>query len=239
MPDFTREPRTCHSTCCVHVPISNGVSWEMQSSVKRVYGIPGQLCVQHVCCYSVLQQLKGLRSLLLTAISKVGHNCPTVKNWPVRDSCRFVLACKHLLQLIGLLPSFCISFLSDMFLQGFHVSQLCNGFGWLGINCLVYCSHLKHNEMHDGQVFSTDASLLAFQAPAVVHLEPSELSTGSTFSLSAGGAIPGSSVKVNNALGQSLVKALVGGQKVPLTVVQRLWRLKDGQGDATQAVQKT
>ena len=90
--------------------------------------------------------------------------------------------------------------------------------------------------MHSGQNFSTDTSLLAFQAPAVVHLVPSELSTGTTFSLSAGGTIPDSSVKVSNALGQSLVKALVGGQKVPLTVVQRLWRLKEGQGDATQAV---
>lgn len=66
-------------------------------------------------------------------------------------------------------------------------------------------------------------------------LEPKELSPDITFSLSAGGMIPASSVKVTNALGQSLVKALVGGQKVPLTVVQRLWRLKDGQGDTTQA----
>lgn len=92
--------------------------------------------------------------------------------------------------------------------------------------------------MHGAQVFSTDASLLVFQAPAVVNLEPPELGTGISFSLSAGGTIPDSIVKVNNALGQSLVKALVGGQKVPLTVVQRLWRLKDGQGDATQAVVK-
>lgn len=66
-------------------------------------------------------------------------------------------------------------------------------------------------------------------------LEPQELSQDITFSLSAGGTIPASSVKVANALGQSLVKALMGGQKVPLTVVQRLWRLKDGQGDTTQA----
>lgn len=90
--------------------------------------------------------------------------------------------------------------------------------------------------MYPRHAFSTDASLIAFQAPAVVHLEPSELSTGITFPLSAGGTIPGSRVKVSNALGQSLVKALVGGQKVPLTVVQRLWRLKDGQGDATRAI---
>lgn len=67
-------------------------------------------------------------------------------------------------------------------------------------------------------------------------LEPKELSPDMTFSLSAGGTIPASSVKVTNALGQSLVKALVGGQKVPLTVVQRLWRLKDGQGDTRQAL---
>ena len=85
-------------------------------------------------------------------------------------------------------------------------------------------------------VKSSDASLLAFQAPAVVHLEPAELSTSSTFSLAAGGTIPESSVKVSNALGQSLVKALVGGQKVQLTVVQRLWRLKGGQGDAMQTM---
>ena len=62
-------------------------------------------------------------------------------------------------------------------------------------------------------------------------LEPKELSAGSTFSLSAGGTLPDSSVTVTNGLGQCLVKALVGGQKAPLTVVQRLWRLKDGQGD--------
>lgn len=67
-------------------------------------------------------------------------------------------------------------------------------------------------------------------------LEPKELSPDTPFSLSAGGIIPASSVKVTNALGQSLVKALVGGQKVPLTVVQRLWRLKDGQGDTRQAL---
>lgn len=90
--------------------------------------------------------------------------------------------------------------------------------------------------MQCDHLFSIEASLLALQAPAVVHLEPSELSTGPNFSLSAGGTIPGSSVKVSNTLGQSLVKTLVGGQKAPLTVVQRLWRLKDGQGDATQAI---
>lgn len=31
------------------------------------------------------------------------------------------------------------------------------------------------------------------------------------------------------------MKALLGGQKVPLTLVQRLWRLKDGQGELHSA----
>ncbi|KAL3158051.1 hypothetical protein ABBQ32_011660 [Trebouxia sp. C0010 RCD-2024] len=67
------------------------------------------------------------------------------------------------------------------------------------------------------------------KAPAEVLLEPKELSAGTTFSLSAGAAIPETSARVTNGLGQPLVKALLGGQKIPLTLVQRLWRLKDGQ----------
>ena len=69
------------------------------------------------------------------------------------------------------------------------------------------------------------------QAPAEVVLEPKELSAGSTFPLSAGGAIPETTARVTNGLGQFLVKALLGGQRAPLTLVQRLWRLKDGQGE--------
>ena len=69
------------------------------------------------------------------------------------------------------------------------------------------------------------------QAPAEVVLEPKELSAGTTCSLSAGGAIPETTARVTNGLGQFLVKALLGGQRAPLTLIQRLWRLKDGQGE--------
>lgn len=80
-------------------------------------------------------------------------------------------------------------------------------------------------------MYTSDASLVPCQAPAEVLLEPKELSAGTTFSLSAGAAIPETSARVTNGLGQPLVKALLGGQKIPLTLVQRLWRLKDGQGE--------
>ena len=68
------------------------------------------------------------------------------------------------------------------------------------------------------------------QAPAEVVIEPIELAPGSTFRMPAGGTIPESNVTIANGSGQTLTKALLGGQKTPLIVVQRLWRLKDGQG---------
>ena len=72
--------------------------------------------------------------------------------------------------------------------------------------------------------------MLSLQAPAELLLEPNKLGPGSTFSLPAGGVIPETSVNITNGLGQALIKATIGGQKTPLSVVQRLWRLKDGQG---------
>lgn len=81
------------------------------------------------------------------------------------------------------------------------------------------------------KVYTSDASLVSCQAPSEVLLEPKELSAGTTFSLSAGAAIPETSARVTNGLGQPLVKALLGGQKIPLMLVQRLWRVKDNQGE--------
>ena len=62
-------------------------------------------------------------------------------------------------------------------------------------------------------------------------VEPTQMATGNTLTLLAGDAIPESSVSITNGAGQmGLVKAYLGGQKAPLTIVQRLWRLKEGQG---------
>ena len=69
------------------------------------------------------------------------------------------------------------------------------------------------------------------QAPSTLTIEPAKLAPGNTQTILAGEAIPESKVAVGNAAGQlGLVKAYLGGQKTPLTVVQRLWRLKEGQG---------
>ena len=62
-------------------------------------------------------------------------------------------------------------------------------------------------------------------------IEPAKLAPGNTQTILAGEAISESKVAVGNAAGQlGLVKAYLGGQKTPLTIVQRLWRLKEGQG---------
>lgn len=57
----------------------------------------------------------------------------------------------HLVQLIGLLPSFCISALRDSLFQGFGVSQLCRGVHRLDINGLAYSSLFEHTQVHCGQ----------------------------------------------------------------------------------------
>ena len=49
-------------------------------------------------------------------------------------------------------------------------------------------------------------------------------------SLGAGGSIPETSVTVSNGQGQQIIRAHVAGHKTPVTVVQRLWLLKDGVG---------
>lgn len=48
--------------------------------------------------------------------------------------------------------------------------------------------------------------------------------------LKAGDAVPETSVTVSNGQGQQMTKANVVGAKTPFTVLQRLWRLKDGIG---------
>lgn len=69
------------------------------------------------------------------------------------------------------------------------------------------------------------------QAPSTLTVEPAQLAPGNNLTIPAGEAIPDSRVAVSNAAGQvGLVKAHLGGQKTPLTVIQRLWRLKEGQG---------
>ena len=69
------------------------------------------------------------------------------------------------------------------------------------------------------------------QAPSTLTIEPAKLAPGNTHAILAGEAIPESKVAVGNAAGQlGLVKAYLGGQKTPLAIVQRLWRLKEGQG---------
>ncbi len=69
------------------------------------------------------------------------------------------------------------------------------------------------------------------QAPSVLTIEPAKLAPGNTQTIVASEAIPESKVAVGNAAKQlGLVKAYLGGQKTPLTIVQRLWRLKEGQG---------
>ena len=61
-------------------------------------------------------------------------------------------------------------------------------------------------------------------------LEPAEMATGTTV-LVAGAVIQETSVVISNAAGQAgMVKAHVAGRNTPLSIVQRLWRLKDGQG---------
>ncbi|KAL0055144.1 hypothetical protein WJX82_007626 [Trebouxia sp. C0006] len=68
------------------------------------------------------------------------------------------------------------------------------------------------------------------KAPSTLTIEPAKLAPGNTQTLLAGEVIAESKVAVSNAAGQlRLVKAYLGGQKTPLTIVQRLWRLKEGQ----------
>ena len=88
--------------------------------------------------------------------------------------------------------------------------------------------HMQHNRQWFACIL--DNRQLA-QAPCTLTVEPAQLAPGNTPTIPAGGAIPETRVAVSNAAGQAgLVKAYLGGQKTPLTVVQRLWRLKEGQG---------
>lgn len=54
-------------------------------------------------------------------------------------------------------------------------------------------------------------------------------------SLGAGGTIPETSVTVSNGQGQQITRAHIAGHKTPVTVVQRLWLLKDGVGSYTES----
>lgn len=49
-------------------------------------------------------------------------------------------------------------------------------------------------------------------------------------SLDAGGTIEETSITVSNGQGQQMVRAYIAGHKTPFTVLQRLWRLKEGVG---------
>lgn len=63
--------------------------------------------------------------------------------------------------------------------------------------------------------------------PTALRLEPMKFATGQVVELSAGDAVPETSVAVMNAGGQRLVRSFYNGEKQSLAVTQRLWLLPE------------